>query len=88
MNIPDVGYGLLQQYRDYNAKILTNYIPSINFCEKYEIPLTVNLKQFFEKINDPNNDFVTDLGVQTIPWTGGQAHAYKLPSPTEGYDDE
>ena len=50
MNIPNVGYGLLQEFIDLTNKVFTLYIPSINYCQRYEIPFSFNIKEYFDKI--------------------------------------
>ena len=52
MNIPNVGYDLLQEYIDLTNQVLTLYIPKINYCAKYEIPFKLNLKEYFDRIEN------------------------------------
>ena len=41
--IPNVGYTLINQFINFNTKILTQYIPSLDFCQKFYLPYDVNL---------------------------------------------
>src|SRR5947209_4838898 len=38
MDIPNVGYGQIIEVFDFESGILTLYIPSIEYCQKYQMP--------------------------------------------------
>ena len=64
MNIPHVGYGPIQQVLDFNNDLLVQYLPSIDYCQKFKLPLTgVNLKEIFAKYADPSTGLLEHLGV-------------------------
>ena len=73
MNIPNVGYGEIQQYLDYNTNVLTQYIPMIDFCQKFRVPFNISLPQIFSEIQDPTSGLLEYLGEVTMPWSGMQA---------------
>ena len=41
--IPNVGYTLINQFINFNTNILTQYFPSLDFCQKFYLPYDVNL---------------------------------------------
>lgn len=51
-NKTKVGYSYLQEYLDFSNNLLTGYIPEFNYCFKYEIPVSLNLKEYFDKIEN------------------------------------
>lgn len=79
MNIPGLGYGPLTQYLDFNNQILTVYIPKIQNCQKYKIPIAINLNEIFEKAVDPNSGFLTYEGVKSLDFVEGETfHTFKV----------
>ena len=88
MNIPNVGYGVIEQYLDFNNNLLTQYIPSINFCQKFSLPFSINLQDIFNKMEDPSSGLLVYLGETTIPWAAGtSAYEYQVNSPIADYPD-
>jgi hypothetical protein len=84
MDIPNLGYGLIQEYIDLNNQLLTTYIPSIDLCQKYTFPYKFNLKEVFDEFENPTKGFVTYLGVQTLAWDSSVSkHVYLMESPVE-----
>jgi hypothetical protein len=82
MDIPNVGYGLIQEYIDLNNQVLTVYIPAKEICEKYALPYTFNFKDLFDEIEDPTKGFITYLGLQTLEWDSTtKDHAFLMTSP-------
>ena len=65
MDIPNVGYGLLQEFIDFKTKTISLHIPHINWCERYEIPFDFNLNEYFDNLLNLNPKYVQYLGEQT-----------------------
>ena len=74
MDIPDVGYGLLQQFMDFNNKVYTMHIPKISYCVQYPIPADLDLKEFVDNIKSAKSGYVEYLG-ETFP-SFDTAHSY------------
>lgn len=55
---------------DYNANVITTYIPQYNYCTKTAVPIQLNLKTIFNEVNDPNGGYIEYVGPVTVPWTG------------------
>jgi hypothetical protein len=82
MVIPNVGYGLIQEFIDLDNQVLTVYIPSIDTCEKYALTYTFKFKDLFDEIEDPTKGFITYLGLQTLEWDSTtKDHAFLMSSP-------
>ena len=84
MDIPIVGYGLLQELMDLNNKAFYAYIPSNNYCVKYAIPFELNLKTWFDKVAAMDPEAVEYLGEKALEWSPSQVtYAFKQLSPDE-----
>ena len=58
VDAPNVGYINLLQYFDFTNQVFTQYIPKYNVCQKYKIPVAINLKDIFTEINAENPDYI------------------------------
>ena len=73
---------------DFNSNLIVQYIPQIDFCQKFNMPFkNLNIKQIMEEYADPSTGLLENLGVQTVPWTGAQAYAWKANSYFKELDD-
>ena len=63
MNIPNVGYGEIQQVLDFNSNELIQYIPSIDFCQKFKIPIQVNMQEVFNAYANSSTGLLEHLGI-------------------------
>ena len=73
---------------DYNANVITTYIPQYNYCTKTAVPIQLNLKTIFNEINDPNGGYIEYVGPVTVPWTGKQAIGYEINPLTPGEPEQ
>ena len=63
---------------DFDRNTFTQYIPRLYSCQKTNIPYHIDLPSLYRQISYNYSGIVQDLGIQTIPWTGDDAHTYKL----------
>lgn len=82
LNIPNVGYGLLQEFIDLTNQVITIYIPSVNYCQKYEIPFKLNIKEYFDRIESLDPLAVQYLGIRALEWNNTKSDiAFLILSP-------
>lgn len=72
MDIPNLGYGDIIEYLDFDNQVLSVFIPSINVCTKYKIPYQMNIKEVFMKIADPSSGILDYLGEKTLDYAPGE----------------
>ena len=78
MDIPNVGYGQILEVFDFDAGILTMYIPSIEYCAKYQLPIQFDLEKIMRELKEQDSDLLSYLGEETLAWNGQKVLAYKV----------
>lgn len=76
MDIPNVGYAQLIEVFDFESGIFTMYIPTLEYCARYQMPITFDLEQVMKDMRNPSSGILTYLGEQTLEWNGQKVLAY------------
>ena len=71
-----MGVTLIEQTIDFKNKLFYQYIGSINYCKKFEIPYEVDLDEETKKMMDPKNGFFKYLGETTVAWADGAFYQF------------
>lgn len=79
LDMPGAAFSDMVEYLDFDNQVMTVYIPALKSCQKFRIPVAVNIKDFMEKASDPNAGVMIYQGVSTLEFAEGeQFYTYRL----------
>ena len=79
MTLPNLGYQEIQYILDFNQKVITQYLPQLDICSKYDISTTrINLQKMFSDYANPESGKLEHIGNQSVAWSGAESYAVKI----------
>jgi len=77
-NLPMHGKERLNIYSDLTAGKVVKSIPGMDFCWEFDLPDKSTLKQWVDKILNPEGGITTYLGTKNVLWNKTVYHAFRV----------